>query len=125
LSVMEIFDLQLDSAVVVLLACASGEDDVAPNDDPLGLLSAFLYAGASSVIATRWPTQTSDAREFAKHFYKKAFSSRKDGTVNLAVAVQAAVLELWEHWDEDDPYHWAQFQLRKSRRSEQRWTALS
>jgi CHAT domain-containing protein len=125
LSVMEIFDLQLDSAVVVLLACASGEDDVAPNDDPLGLLSAFLYAGASSVIATRWPTQTSDARDFAKHFYKKAFSSRKDGTVNLAVAVQAAILELWEHWDEDDPYHWAQFQLRKSRRSEQCWTALS
>jgi CHAT domain-containing protein len=125
LSVMEIFDLQLDSAVVVLLACASGEDDVAPNDDPLGLLSAFLYAGASSVIATRWPTQTSDAREFAKQFYKKAFSSRKDGTVNLAAAVQAAVLELWEHWDEDDPYHWAQFQLRKSRRSEQCWTALS
>lgn len=125
LSVMDIFDLQLDSAVVVLLACASGEDDVAPNDDPLGLLSAFLYAGASSVIATRWPTQTSDAREFAKHFYKKVFSSRKDGTVNLAVAVQAAVLELWEHWDEDDPYHWAQFQLRKLRRSEHDWTALS
>ncbi|KAF2475377.1 uncharacterized protein BDR25DRAFT_212787 [Lindgomyces ingoldianus] len=118
LSVMEIFDLQLDSAVVVLLACASGEDDVAPNDDPLGLLSAFLCAGATSVIATRWPTQTSDAREFAKSFYKRVFSSRKDGIVNLAVAVQAAVLELWEDWDEDDPYHWAQFQLRKLKGSE-------
>jgi CHAT domain-containing protein len=117
LSVMEIFDLQLDSAVVVLLACASGEDDVAPNDDPLGLLSAFLYAGASSIIATRWPTQTSDAREFAKSFYEKVFSSRKDGIVNLAVAVQGAVLELWDNWDEDDPYHWAQFQLCKSRRN--------
>jgi CHAT domain-containing protein len=115
LTVMDIFDLKLDSAVVVLLACASGEDDVAPNDDPLGLLSAFLYANASSVIATRWPTQTSDARDFAEHFYKQAFSSRKDGTINLARAVQAAVLELWENWDEDDPYHWAQFQLRKPR----------
>jgi hypothetical protein len=111
LSVMDIFNLQLDAAVVVLLACASGEDDVAPNDDLLGLLSAFLYAGASSVITTRWPTQTSDAREFAKIFYKSAFTSRKCGIVNLAVAFQAAVLELWEEWDEDDPYHWAQFQL--------------
>jgi CHAT domain-containing protein len=108
---MDIFDLQLDSAVVVLLACASGEDDIAPNDDPFGLLSAFLYAGASSVIATRWPTQTSDASDFAKSFYAKVFSSRKDGLVNLAIAVQAAVLSLWEDWDEDDPYHWAQFQL--------------
>jgi CHAT domain len=124
LSVMDIFDLQLSSAVVVLLACASGEDDIAPNDDPLGLLSAFLYAGASSVIATRWPTQTSDARDFAKCFYKKAFSNRKDGVVNLAVAVQAAVLEMWDQWDEDNPYHRAQFQLRKSRKSEQQWTLL-
>lgn len=111
LSVMDIFGLQLDSAVVVLLACASGEDDVAPNDDPLGLLSAFLYAGAGSVIATRWPTQTADARDFAKRFYSQAFSSRKDLTVNLATAFQAAVLSMWEDWDEDDPYHWAQFQL--------------
>jgi CHAT domain-containing protein len=111
LSVIDIFDLQLDSAVVVLLACASGEDDVAPNDDPLGLLSAFLYAGAGSIVATRWPTQTSDAREFAKRFYAEAFSNRKNGIVNLATAFQAAVLSMWEDWDEDDPYHWAQFQL--------------
>jgi hypothetical protein len=113
LTVMDIFDLQLDSAVVLLLACASGEDDVAPNDDPLGLLSAFLYSGASSVLATRWPTQTSDAREFAKRFYSIAFRSRKDSIINLAAAFQATVLSLWEDWDEDDPYHWAQFQLCK------------
>jgi CHAT domain-containing protein len=112
LSVLDIFDLHLDSAVVLLLACASGEDDVSPNDDPLGLLSAFLYAGASSVIATRWPTQTSDARAFAKRFYAEAFGNRKeDMTVNLAVAFQAAVLSMWKDWDEDEPYHWAQFQL--------------
>jgi CHAT domain-containing protein len=111
LSVMDIFDLQLDAALVVLLACASGEDDVAPNDDPLGLLSALLYAGAGSVIATRWPTQTADARDFAKRFYSEAFSRRTNSTVNLASAFQAAVLSLREDWDEDDPYHWAQFQL--------------
>lgn len=102
-SVMDIFDLQLDSAVVVFLACASSEDDVARDDDPLGLLSAFLYAGASTVIATRWPTQTSDAREFAKTSYTKGFSSRKSEAVNLALAVRAAVHELWEYWDEDEP----------------------
>ncbi|EPS37272.1 hypothetical protein H072_9101 [Dactylellina haptotyla CBS 200.50] len=114
LSVMDIFELRLNSALVVLMACASGEDDIAPNDDPLGLLSAFLYAGASSVICTRWPTQTSDAREFAKRFYNHAFRGRKNGFVNIAAAVQAATIELWELWDEDYPYHWAQFQLHGS-----------
>jgi len=51
-SVMDIFELNLCACIVVLLACASGEEDVAPNDDPLGLLSAFLFSGASTVIAT-------------------------------------------------------------------------
>lgn len=111
-SVMDLFELQLDSAVVVLLACASGEQDVAPNDDPLGLLSAFMYAGASSVIATLWPTQTSDARDFCERVYKHAFGGKSSGPRILSKAVQKAVVEMWEDWDEDEPYHWAQFQLR-------------
>lgn len=31
----------------------------------------------------------------------------------LAKAVQKSVIEMWDEWDEDEPYHWAQFQLRK------------
>ena len=130
LTTMDIFGLNLDSALVVLLACASGEDDIAPNDDPLGLLSAFLYAGATSVIATLWPTQTEDARVFADKFYRHAFgpaaaaaarnpsspsigSRKKRNSIFLAKAVQNAVKEMWEDWDEDEPYHWAQFELRE------------
>jgi CHAT domain-containing protein len=118
LTTMDIFDLGLDSALVVLLACASGEEDIAPNDDPLGMLSAFLYAGATSCIATLWPTQTSDARAFATRFYAHAFgghdtASQSDSSVFLAKALQNTVQELWEDWDEDGPYHWAQFELRK------------
>ena len=118
LTVMDIFELGLQAAVVVLLACASGEDDIAPNDDPLGMLSAFFYAGANSVIATMWPTQTSDARAFAEKFYAHAFGPTANGTqerssIFLAKALQHTIRELWEAWDEDDPYHWAQFELRK------------
>lgn len=149
LTTTDIFGLNLDSALVVLLACASGEDDIAPNDDPLGLLSAFLYAGATSVIATLWPTQTEDAGVFAEKFYTHAFGSsaaagvavatatrnpssspssssssgsssssssndKQNPSIFLAKAVQMAVKEMWEEWDEDEPYHWAQFELRKS-----------
>jgi CHAT domain-containing protein len=118
LTVMDIFGLGLEAAVVVLLACASGEDDIAPNDDPLGMLSAFFYAGANSVIATLWPTQTSDARAFAEKFYARAFGPAANGTqerssIFLAKALQDTVRELWEAWDEDEPYHWAQFELRE------------
>ncbi|KAF2191451.1 putative Tetratricopeptide repeat protein 28 [Zopfia rhizophila CBS 207.26] len=113
LTVMDLFELRLDAALVVLLACASGEEDVAPNDDTLGLLSAFLYAGAASVLATLWPTQTADARDFAERFYERAFGAPNAAEICLAKIVQEVIVEMWEEWDEDDPYHWAQFQLRK------------
>lgn len=113
-SVMDLFELQLaPSAVVMLLGCASGEEDMAPNDDPLGLLSAFMYAGASSVVATLWPTQTSDARNFCDRFYRHLFEGDRSGSGFLATAVQKTIVEMWEDWDQDEPYHWAQFQLRK------------
>jgi len=120
-SVMDIFKLNLSACIVVLLACASGEEDVAPNDDPLGLLSAFLFSGASTVIATMWPTQTADARMFTERFYRIAFSNGVDGSngirrssvLYLAHVFQQAVIELIDEFDGDEPYHWAQFCLRE------------
>lgn len=121
-TMMDIFGLRLNAALVVLLACASGEDDIAPNNDPFGLLSAFFYAGATSVIGTLWPTQTEDARIFTTKFYEHAFGHLQAGevpastgrTIYLAKALQETVREMWEDMDEDEPYHWAQFVLRES-----------
>lgn len=115
--VMDVFGLQLTAATVVLLACASGEEDLTPNDDPLGMISAFMYAGASSVVGTLWPTQTEDARLFSHAFYRYAFGGEHGAagghrTAYLARAFQQAVLELHELWDGEEPYHWAHFQLR-------------
>jgi CHAT domain-containing protein len=118
LDVMDIFGLQIRAATVVLLACASGEEELAPNDDPLGIISAFMYAGASSIVGTLWPTQTEDARQFSQDFYRYAFGGDKSQGgirhVYLAKAFQQAVLGLYELWDGDEPYHWAHFQLRKT-----------
>jgi CHAT domain-containing protein len=116
-TIMDIFEIQLSAATVVLLACTSGEEDISPNDNPLGMLSAFMYAGASTVIATLWPTQTSDARGFSDKFYRYAFANRKGGglvDIYLAKAMEQTVRDLREEWDDDEPYHWAQFQLRAS-----------
>lgn len=116
LDVMDIFGLQFKAATVVLLACASSEEDLTPNDDPLGIISAFMYAGASSIVGTLWPTQTEDARVFSEAFYRYAFGGERGEGVDirnlyLAKAFQQAVLELYELWDGEEPYHWAHFQL--------------
>ncbi|KAH0537352.1 hypothetical protein FGG08_005831 [Glutinoglossum americanum] len=107
----DIFKLRLNAAHVTLLACASSDQDVTPNDDPLGILTAFLCAGATSVIGTLWPTESRDARQFCDIFYQQAFKGGTKSTANLARALRETVLLLRDDWDGSSPYHWAQFVL--------------
>lgn len=109
----DIFQLQLQSAHVTLLACASGEQQFSFNDDPFGIVTAFLCAGATSVIGTLWPTDCRDARDFSDIFYEH-IKDEGNSVINLAKAVQKTVLVLREDWGSDDPYHWAQFMLCKN-----------
>jgi CHAT domain-containing protein len=51
-STEDVFRTNLNSPLVTLMACSSGEQDISRSDDPIGLISAFLTAGASSVIGT-------------------------------------------------------------------------
>jgi CHAT domain-containing protein len=109
----DIFQLQLQSAHVTLLACASGEQQFSFNDDPFGIVTAFLCAGATSVVGTLWPTDCRDARDFSDIFYEQ-IKHEESSVINLAKVMQKAVLALREDWHSDDPYHWAQFMLCKN-----------
>jgi CHAT domain-containing protein len=82
------------------------------NDEHFGIVTAFLCAGATSVAATFWPTDSRDARDFCGIFYDQV-KDEGSSVINLAKAMQKTVLTLREDWDFDDPYHWAQFVLCK------------
>jgi len=51
----DIFSLKLRTPVVALIACESAHQEAAPGDEPMGIVSAFLVSGASSVLCTLWP----------------------------------------------------------------------
>jgi hypothetical protein len=108
----DIFQLQLQSPHVTLLACASGEQEFSYNDDPFGIVTAFLCAGATSVAGTLWPTDCRDARDFCDTFYEQ-IKEEESSVLNLAKVMQKTILKLRDDWDFDDPYHWAQFVLCK------------
>jgi len=58
-------------ALVVLSACSTA---LVPNDrinSWLGLAGAFLRAGASAVVAARWPVSDRAASAFFKEFYAR------------------------------------------------------
>ena len=95
------------------------------SDDVLGFPSALLFAGASAVISTLWPTDPDGGANLPTEFYHAFHMQRveKDeksadqesglkGCVNLAHAIHRAVNILRQRGEEKNaPYHWAVFYL--------------
>ena len=122
LSVRDIFAIKLPAPIVSLIACQSAREEISAGDEPLGLISAFLYAGSTSVVGTLWPIRSSDGRDFSKEFYQhvhsqshpmeiKETAGTRTTLVDLARSLQQAVLNIRERRGLGDPFHWAAFVL--------------
>lgn len=48
---------QLSAKLVTLSACQSGVSKLLRSDEPMGLVRAFLYAGARAVLVTQWSVE--------------------------------------------------------------------
>lgn len=75
-----------------LLGCGSGMSKTTVSNDVLGLVPAFLYAGASSTVSALWPFDDKDAAMYTRVFYE----GWGDGVVDLAKRNQKAVLAVRE-----------------------------
>ncbi|KPI45919.1 uncharacterized protein AB675_532 [Cyphellophora attinorum] len=116
LTVEELFKINLRrSPLVVLIACDSASQAFqTEGDEPLGLITGYLCAGAASVIGALWPIPSHAGREFSDAFYDQLLPSPGDNMevmVNLAVALQAAVLTIRGESSTSSTYHWGAFCL--------------
>ena len=59
----------LVGGLVILNGCSSGMGEIRPASGLMGLTRAWIAAGASDVLATRWPGPDEDGHFFV-HFYK-------------------------------------------------------
>jgi len=128
-TVRDIFSLKLQAPHISLMACGSSSQRIEAGDEPLGLVTALLCAGASSVTGTMWPIASATARGFAEHFHAEILSARglkmtgsgktggqeeREGMVeatmiDLAAALQKAVIRMKRTPQTRLPYHWAAF----------------
>ena len=71
LSVREYLDITPVSkgAHITLLGCSSGVTVNTISNEPLGLVPALMFHGASSVVSALWPIDDGDAVLFAHEFY--------------------------------------------------------
>lgn len=113
--VKDFFSLSLQNPHVTLIACDSASQSIMDGDEPLGILTALLCAGASSVVGTIWPTASGVGRLFSTFLYEEIVRCSQQGDlVNLAVSVREAVLDIKSNWRTRQPYYWAPFVLHGS-----------
>lgn len=111
LEVHEVLGLSIRARLVVLSACqtalASGAMiDVPPGDDWVGLVRAFLTAGASRVLATLWPVEDAATATLMERFYTHLAAGR-----SASEALALAQRDLLRNPRTSLPFYWAGFSM--------------
>jgi CHAT domain-containing protein len=111
LEVHEVHGLQLAGQLVVLSACqtalgSGAVGDVPPGDDWVGLVQAFLYAGAGSVLASLWPVEDRATAQLMAHFYRRLAAGASE-----AEALAGAQRAMLGDRATVHPFRWAGFVL--------------
>ncbi|HEX8250645.1 MAG TPA: CHAT domain-containing tetratricopeptide repeat protein [Pyrinomonadaceae bacterium] len=104
LTVREIENLKLNADLVVLSACDTGVNHVAPGDELLGLARGFFSAGASSLVLSLWNVHDATTVQLMRHFYE-AIRRGKSPAAALHKA-QCEILKKHPH-----PFFWSPFFL--------------
>ena len=106
LSSIQITRLKIDTGLVVLNGCSSGNADVLPGSGLMGLTRAWLAAGARAVVASHWPTRDDSGALFV-HFYKHL---REKPDAGPEAALQEAQRDFRQAggW-RSDPQYWASY----------------
>jgi len=107
LQAWEIFEeLRLDADLVTLSACDSGLGKEMGGEGLVGLVRAFQFAGARSVLASLWSVSDDSTADLMKRFYGYLKKGRSKDE-----ALRAAQVDLIRSRDFAHPYYWAAFQL--------------
>jgi tetratricopeptide (TPR) repeat protein len=96
--------LQLRQGIVVLSACETGVAVYSRGDEMIGLVRAFLVAGASRVVASLWPVDDAVTMQFMAAFYRALHSGNTPSS-----ALRTAQLDVMR--TRPHPFHWAAFTL--------------
>lgn len=114
LTAAQIEEQTLAARLVVLSACHTGSAHAAPGDEGIGLVRAFLLAGAHEVVASLWAVDDAATAQLMAHFYRHWCSNGR----RAAPALQQAQHDLRQ--THPHPYHWAAFVLHGSTEAEGR-----
>jgi CHAT domain-containing protein len=104
----EIYNLRTPVDLVVLSACQTALGKDVQGEGLVGLTRGFMYAGASSVVASLWKVDDEATAELMKHFYANML--QRDMTPAAALREAQNTIRQQPQWH--SPYFWAAFTLQ-------------
>lgn len=107
LEVHELYNLNLTKTrLVILSACETGLSQIKKNDDVIGLVRGFLYAGVPSLVASLWKVDDNATAALMSNFHLLLKLGNSKGE-----ALRKAQLQLMRNEATRHPYFWAAFVL--------------
>lgn len=104
----DIYRLHAPVDLVVLSACRTGLGKDVRGEGLIGLTRGFMYAGASSVMASLWKVDDEATAELMKRFY----ANMLQGGMTPAAALRAAQNSIRQEPQWRSPRYWAAFTLQ-------------
>lgn len=108
LTLNQIYNLNLNSDLVVLSACQTALGKDVRGEGLIGLTRGFMYAGARRVVASLWKVDDAATAEFMKRFYQNFLQKQQ----TAAVALRQTQIEMKQTPRYRSPYYWAGFTLQ-------------
>jgi CHAT domain-containing protein/tetratricopeptide (TPR) repeat protein len=107
-SLQDIYGLRAPVNLVVLSACRTAMGKNMRGEGLLSLTRGFMYAGASTVVASLWKVEDKATAELMKRFYENMLQKRMTPAAALREAQNSVRQE--PRWR--SPYYWAGFTLQ-------------
>jgi CHAT domain-containing protein len=108
LRLSDVYQLHIPVNLVVLSACRTGLGKDVRGEGLIGLTRGFMYAGASSVVASLWKVDDEATAELMKLFYTNMLQAGMKPTE----ALRAAQNTIRQNPNWNSPYYWAAFTLQ-------------
>ena len=102
----EIYNLQINSDLVVLSSCESGLGELLTGEGMMGLNRSFVYAGVPNVIFSLWKVLDQVGSEMMIEFYKEVLSGK-----SYSAALRATKLKMLANEATASPEFWSAFLL--------------
>lgn len=108
IGLQDVYSLRAPVDLVVLSACRTGLGKEIRGEGLVGLTRGFMYAGATTVVASLWKVDDEATAELMKRFYTEMLQHHK--TPDEALRIAQNSIRAIPQWSA--PHYWAGFTLQ-------------